>query len=113
LLLSTKERRRKILIVDDGPDITLALRIGLEDNGFEVYTFNDPIEALPNFRTGYYDLLLLVIKIPKVNDNLSQSRTSILLEGSGKNPIWHFYESLVCSSNDIELVQVIRDRNSQ
>ena len=67
LLLPTIERRRKILIVDDEPDITLTLRIGLEDNGFEVYTFNDPTEALSNFKAGYYDLLLLDIKMPKMN----------------------------------------------
>ena len=52
LLPSTIEKR-KVLIVDDEPDITLTLRIGLEDNGFEVYTFNNPIEALSNFKAGY------------------------------------------------------------
>jgi hypothetical protein len=31
------------------------------------------------------------------------------LEGSGKKPTWHFYESLICSSNDTELVQVIKE----
>jgi two-component system, OmpR family, response regulator ChvI len=66
-VLPTIERRRKILIVDDEPDITLTLRIGLEDNGFEVYTFNDPTEVLSNFKAAYYDLLLLDIKMPKMN----------------------------------------------
>jgi two-component system, OmpR family, response regulator ChvI len=66
LLPSTIEKR-KVLIVDDEPDITLTLRIGLEDNGFEVYTFNDPMEALSNFKAGYYDLLLLDVKMPKMN----------------------------------------------
>ena len=51
----------------DEPDITLTLRLGLEDSGFEVYTFNDPIEALSNFKVDYYDLLLLDIKMPRMN----------------------------------------------
>ena len=44
---------RIILIVDDEPDITSSLKMGLEYNGFEVQTFNDPVEALSNF-TAYY-----------------------------------------------------------
>ena len=41
--------------------------MGLEQNGFEVDTFNDPVEALSNFKTGAYDLLLLDVKMPKIN----------------------------------------------
>jgi DNA-binding response OmpR family regulator len=55
------------LIVDDEPDITSSLKIGLEyyeDDEFKVDTFNDPIEALSNYKTGHYDLLLLDIKMP-------------------------------------------------
>jgi DNA-binding response OmpR family regulator len=55
------------LIVDDEPDITSSLKIGLEyneDDEFKVDTFNDSIEALSNYKTGHYDLLLLDIKMP-------------------------------------------------
>jgi DNA-binding response OmpR family regulator len=38
------------LLVDDEPDITFSLGIGLEDNGFVVDTFNDPLLALQSFR---------------------------------------------------------------
>lgn len=58
---------RIILIVDDEPDITSSLKMGLEYNGFEVHTFNDPVEALSNFKAGSYDLVLLDIKMPKMN----------------------------------------------
>jgi DNA-binding response OmpR family regulator len=45
------------LLVDDEQDITLAFRMGLEDNGFVVVTINDPQEeALLNFKAGVYDL---------------------------------------------------------
>jgi two-component system, OmpR family, response regulator ChvI len=60
-------KRKRILIVDDEPDITSALKIALEDNGFVVDSFNDPILALENFRRGSYGLLILDIKIPKMN----------------------------------------------
>src|SRR6266487_2937016 len=60
-------KRKKILIVDDEPDVNLALKIALEGNSFEVDAFNDALSALENFRKGLYDLLILDIKMPKMN----------------------------------------------
>lgn len=60
-------KEKMILIVDDEPDITSSLKITLEDNGFEVDSFNDPILALENFRKRLYSLLILDIKMPKMN----------------------------------------------
>jgi DNA-binding response OmpR family regulator len=54
-------------LVDDEHDITFSIRIGLENNGFAVDAFNDPQEALSNFRAGLYDLLLIDVKMPKMN----------------------------------------------
>ena len=59
-------KNKKILIVDDEPDITLTFSIVLEDNGFVVNAFNDPEIASSNFKDGLYDLLLLDIKMPKM-----------------------------------------------
>ena len=56
-----------ILIVDDEPDINLLLKICLENNGFQVDAFDDPILALDNFKKGVYDLLILDIKMPKMH----------------------------------------------
>ena len=56
-----------ILLVDDEPDLAIAFKIGLEDNGFKVNAFDNPLEALSNFKAGLYDLLLLDIKMPKMN----------------------------------------------
>jgi len=59
---------KRILFVDDDPDITLTFKIGLEDDkSFEVYTSTDPLEALSNFKPHFYDLLLLDINMPKMN----------------------------------------------
>jgi PleD family two-component response regulator len=49
---STKPR--KILIVDDEPDITSTFDLILEMNGFEVDTYNDPSLALSNFKPNSY-----------------------------------------------------------
>jgi DNA-binding NtrC family response regulator len=63
----TMNKRNKILIVDDEPDVTFSLKIGLEDKGFVVECFNDPVSALSNFRAGLYDLVLLDVKMPRIN----------------------------------------------
>jgi DNA-binding response OmpR family regulator len=60
-------KRKMILIVDDEPDITTALKITLEDYGFQVDSFNDPVLALDNFRKRLYSLLILDINMPKMN----------------------------------------------
>lgn len=57
----------KLLIVDDEPDVTLALTKGLEENGFSVDAFRDPHLALEKFKPGLYDLLLLDVKMPTMN----------------------------------------------
>jgi two-component system response regulator ChvI len=59
--------KKRILLVDDESDITIAFRMSLESNGFIVDTFNDPQGALSNFKAGVYDLLLIDIKMPKMN----------------------------------------------
>ena len=58
--------QRRILIVDDEPDIMLTLKIVLEDNGFKIQAFTDPILALRNFAANSYDLALLDIRMPKI-----------------------------------------------
>lgn len=59
--------RRQILVVDDELDITLTLKSVLEYGGFKVDLFNDPLLALQNFKTNFYDLIILDIKMPKMN----------------------------------------------
>src|SRR5919204_6298651 len=61
--------RRILLVVDDEPDITLTFSMGLEDNGFVVDTYNDPVLALEAFKEQKkpYALALVDIKMPKMN----------------------------------------------
>jgi DNA-binding response OmpR family regulator len=60
-------KNKRILLVDDEPDVTYTLEIVLEDKGFMVDSYTDPTLALSNFRPGLYDLLLLDIRMPTIN----------------------------------------------
>ena len=65
--MGDEERKLRILAVDDEPDLTMLCRMSLEHYGFEVDTFNDPQEALSKFKPGSYDLVILDIKMPKMD----------------------------------------------
>jgi CheY-like chemotaxis protein len=61
-------KKRRILIVDDDPDITKTYGLVLEDSGlYEVDTYNEPLIAMQNFRPNFYDLALLDIRMPQMN----------------------------------------------
>jgi two-component system, OmpR family, response regulator ChvI len=62
----TKTKNR-ILIVDDEPDITESFGLALEDSGFEVDKYNDPRVALASFKPNVYGLLILDIKMPRMD----------------------------------------------
>src|SRR5437867_9593597 len=55
--------KRRILVVDDDPDIANLYKLSLELDGFIVHTFNDPLLVLANYKVGEYDLLLFDIKM--------------------------------------------------
>ena len=57
----------KLLLVDIEPDVTYAIRTVLEDNGFEVDSFNDPVLVCDIYKSNYYDLVILDIKMPKMD----------------------------------------------
>jgi DNA-binding response OmpR family regulator len=55
------------LLVDDEADITYTIKRVLENSRFVVESYNDPTLALSNFKLGLYDLVLLDIRMPKMN----------------------------------------------
>ena len=59
--------KKRVLVVDDEPDIGLTLKIILERYGFIVDSFADPNIALKNFKPGLYDLIILDIKMPEIS----------------------------------------------
>jgi two-component SAPR family response regulator len=66
---------KRILIVDDDADITVTFKARIEENNnykdansrIEVYTSNDPVIALSEFKPNFYDLLLADINMPHIN----------------------------------------------
>jgi DNA-binding response OmpR family regulator len=65
--LPPDSKEARILIVDDEQDITSILKKGLEKYGYEIDVFNDPLLALSSFRAGLYDLVLLDVRMPKMD----------------------------------------------
>jgi two-component system, OmpR family, response regulator ChvI len=65
--LNDQPKKERILLVDDEPDNSLIFKLALEDNGYQVDAYNDPQLALSAFKQAYYDLLILDIKMPKMD----------------------------------------------
>ena len=57
----------RLLIVDDEPDVNIALAKVLERYGFMVDSYQNPLSVLDKFKRHYYDLAILDIKMPGMN----------------------------------------------
>ena len=62
-----ENKRKRILLVDDEYDVNLVTKVVLNENGFKVDSFTDASEALENFRTGIYDLVIIDVKMPVID----------------------------------------------
>ena len=58
---------KSILFIDDEPDITFTIKNILEENDFKVDTFNDPFIGLKSYKINFYDLVILDIKMSKMD----------------------------------------------
>ena len=58
---------KNILLVDDELDVIYTIKNVLEDNGFQIDSYNDPITALNSYKSNFYDLVILDIKMPKMD----------------------------------------------
>ena len=57
----TFRKRKKILVVDNEPDITSLFRKVLIKEGFSVDVYNDPVYSLKNFKPHFYDLVSSIL----------------------------------------------------
>ncbi|MDW3627330.1 MAG: response regulator [Nitrososphaeraceae archaeon] len=60
-------KNKKIMIIDDDKDITNLFSIFLEHNGYIVNAYINPLEAINNFRKNSHDLIILDLKMPKMD----------------------------------------------
>jgi two-component system, OmpR family, response regulator ChvI len=78
LLLQDSQQKQQrystnIMIVDDEPDTLFTYELFLSDEGYNVEAFTDPQEALKHFVklsgafSSYYQLVLLDIRMPRLN----------------------------------------------
>ncbi len=64
---SHKPKIKRIFLVDDNYDHTVTFKVGLELAGFEVDAYTDSAIALSKFKPDCYDLMLIDIKMPKID----------------------------------------------
>ena len=65
--LSSNNKKKRILFVDDEPDLTSLIKKALESAGFSVNVFNNSADALRDFKPHFYDLVMLDIVMPKMD----------------------------------------------
>ncbi len=59
--------QRKVLVVDDEPDVLLLCRVNLEFEGYDVVQASDGVEALEQMRAEKPDLVLLDVMMPRMD----------------------------------------------
>ena len=55
------------MVIDDELDICIMLKVVLEQNGFIVNYYSNPIVALDEFKSNFYDLIMLDIQMSDIN----------------------------------------------
>ncbi len=58
---------KKVLVVDDEPDLVFLCKMVLEDEGFTVDAYTDSLSAFSDYKPNNYDLLILDIKMPNMD----------------------------------------------
>jgi DNA-binding NtrC family response regulator len=65
--LSSNNNKKRILFVDDEPDLTSLFKKVLESAGFNVNVFNNSADTLKDFKPHFYGLVMLDIVMPKMD----------------------------------------------
>jgi DNA-binding response OmpR family regulator len=56
------------MIINNDKDITNLFSIFLEYNGYIIDAYTNPLEAFHNFRKNSHDLIILYLKMPKMDE---------------------------------------------
>jgi CheY-like chemotaxis protein len=58
---------KRILIVDDNPDLLTIFSVGLESEAFDIQTAVDGVDAMDKIREGCPDVLILDVNMPRMD----------------------------------------------
>jgi CheY-like chemotaxis protein len=67
LALHSQTGLKKMLLIDDEHDTCMTFQTILQDTSYECISYTASAKALQEFRSNYYDLILLDIKMPVLN----------------------------------------------
>ena len=59
--------KKKILVVDDEPNVRMTYRMTLETDGFEIHEAQSGLQALEQFMSQRFDLALLDMRMPEMD----------------------------------------------
>lgn len=62
--MTDNSNKTTVLLVDDNKDVTSTIQKGLHKHGFEVKVFNEPAQALLQFKPNWYDAIVLDVRMP-------------------------------------------------
>lgn len=68
-IVDSQGQSKRILVVDDNSDVAFTHRIGLEDKDatMQVYSYDNAVKALADFKPNFYDLVLVDVNMPLMN----------------------------------------------
>jgi len=89
---------KKIMIVDDDPDILIAFRLVFEHEGYEVYTVDSGADCIKEIERGFKGVILIDIMMPFMDgwDTIKE----IMKKGLGKNVIISIITAKGCPDNE-------------
>lgn len=101
----------KIAVIDDDIGTSLFFKICLEDEGYIVDTFYDPMTFLDQFEPGVYTLLITDIRMPKINGFELVSRVKKMDKRIGvclATAFEEYYTSIIESYKELDLNCLIK-----
>ncbi|MBN2015745.1 response regulator [Candidatus Dojkabacteria bacterium] len=87
-MAETKEaKKRRVLIVDDEPDLRMMFKDILGTFGYELDEASDGVECLEKLKKGKYDLILLDLMMPRMDGMEALTRIKQEPDKYGSAPV--------------------------
>lgn len=102
---------KKIAVVDDDIGTALFFKICLEDKGYYVESYNNPLSLIEDFEPGKYDLLISDIRMPAINGFELASRIKKMdskIKICLATAFEEYYQSIMKSYSEVNFNCIIR-----